>query len=239
MSNDGMSLRYLGLDLTAASETIETAIAQKKVQVRRQIARGEVDGQKATAEFAKHCAGARRWMQAQIAFKTRQMTTAPSSEPPPLTLIACQACTLKVSPAATACPHCGHPVNAFVQATPTKATTAETKPKTSNTATVVFFFIGAAVLLTMCSQTTPLTSTQNNSGYWYGAKSACHDAVRERLKAPSSASFGPIDEYGHNITNEVREIRGSVDSQNSFGAMLRNQYTCSISGRSVTSVDIR
>ena len=54
-------------------------------------------------------------------------------------------------------------------------------------------------------------------------KLACHDWVKDRLKSPSSAKFS-----GDTIkrTGNTYVVTGAVDSQNSFGAMIRNRYQC-------------
>lgn len=241
MSNDAMSLKYLGLDLNATSESIEQAITKRSVQLRAAIARGERDGQQSTAEFTRHCAGARRWAKEQAEFaEQRAAKLATVIVPMPLlapAFTACAACQHRISVDALFCPNCGHPAN------PSKAKAVSAPPdkdkrQSLNGAQVIFLMVGGVLLLAMCSQLPSSTGTQSNSGYWHGAKAACHDAVRVRLKAPAGAVFGPIDEYGNSGNNEVREIRGSVDSQNSFGAMLRAQYVCSVSGQSITGVQI-
>jgi len=241
MSNNDMSLKYLGLDLTATSDGIEQAITKRSTELRAAIARGERDGQQATTEFARHCVGARRWAKEQAEFAEQRAaklaaadTRMPAAAP---ALTACNACRHQISVAALSCPNCGHPTR---QPTASSITAPSGKAKRDplNAVQLLFLLVGGVLLLAMCSQLPSSPGTQNNSGYWYGAKTACHDAVRARLKAPASAVFGTIDEYGNSSNNEVREIRGSVDSQNSFGAALRKQYVCSISGQSVTSVQI-
>jgi hypothetical protein len=61
------------------------------------------------------------------------------------------------------------------------------------------------------------------------AEDACHDAVRARLKSPSSASF-PDDRVAERAGGYA--VVGVVDSQNSFGAMIRNTFTCTVAGDS-------
>jgi hypothetical protein len=56
------------------------------------------------------------------------------------------------------------------------------------------------------------------------------DFVRDRLKAPSTAEFpgGMFDNFSGHVTSEDRgtyRIASYVDSQNSFGAMLRTHYS--------------
>lgn len=64
----------------------------------------------------------------------------------------------------------------------------------------------------------------------YGAAAACEDKVRERLKAPGSARFqAPRDARITTSPEGWFEIHAYVDSQNSFGALLRSQYTCTVS----------
>lgn len=57
------------------------------------------------------------------------------------------------------------------------------------------------------------------------AKSACHKFVKDRLKSPSSAKFSEEDYTG---TDGVYTFKGAVDSQNSFGAMIRATWTCDV-----------
>jgi hypothetical protein len=72
------------------------------------------------------------------------------------------------------------------------------------------------------------------------AFSYCKDEVKKRLKSPSTSSFAPMAESlvesFKPITLSSGKIKtkylvnGYVDSQNSFGAMLRKTYTCTTTG---------
>lgn len=68
----------------------------------------------------------------------------------------------------------------------------------------------------------------------YGVKSAeaktiCEQFVSRRLKAPRGASFSHVwDTEILGSGDGPYEVRGFVDAQNSFGALLRNPYTCSV-----------
>ncbi|GAW57330.1 hypothetical protein [Nocardioides sp. PD653] len=58
------------------------------------------------------------------------------------------------------------------------------------------------------------------------AQEACEGYVRDSLKSPSSAEFSEAEatergEYGFTVS-------GSVDSENGFGAMIRNRYECRV-----------
>jgi hypothetical protein len=59
-----------------------------------------------------------------------------------------------------------------------------------------------------------------------GAQVVCQDFVERQLKAPSTADFG--DEEVEHIRGPVWEVVGEVDSENSFGAMIRNNYVCRV-----------
>jgi hypothetical protein len=60
-----------------------------------------------------------------------------------------------------------------------------------------------------------------------GAGLACQDAMRRRLKAPATAQFPLVREVDVDRTGDGKySYRSYVDSQNSFGAMLRTQFSC-------------
>lgn len=54
----------------------------------------------------------------------------------------------------------------------------------------------------------------------------CQDAVRERLKAPSTAEFS--GESYQAPQSHKRVVTGDVDAQNSYGAMLRSSWSCTL-----------
>jgi len=70
------------------------------------------------------------------------------------------------------------------------------------------------------------------------AETACKAWVREQLKAPSTAEFADLstvnaqadfteqDVYDGLIDKSMYTVEGSVDSENSFGAMLRASFVC-------------
>ena len=63
----------------------------------------------------------------------------------------------------------------------------------------------------------------------FGVRTECQTAVTPRLKAPGSAKFpGLLDEDGapYSMDGCVTIYNSWVDSQNSFGANLRQEYTC-------------
>ncbi len=50
-----------------------------------------------------------------------------------------------------------------------------------------------------------------------------HDEVLQVLKSPATARFSD-DTIGHSPSKKQYTIHGSVDAQNSYGALLRNTY---------------
>ncbi|WP_242892501.1 hypothetical protein [Actinomadura litoris] len=60
------------------------------------------------------------------------------------------------------------------------------------------------------------------------AVSVCEGFVKKGLKAPASARFS-----GEHASEDagVWTVRGSVDSQNAFGALIRNSFSCSVRPR--------
>lgn len=64
------------------------------------------------------------------------------------------------------------------------------------------------------------SSSTDGSAY---VKVACRDWVKDRLKSPGSADFSSevATHEGARYT-----VRGAVDSDNSFGASIRNTYVC-------------
>lgn len=57
-----------------------------------------------------------------------------------------------------------------------------------------------------------------------GAKIACQDMVRDQLKSPASAKFSDVTASGIGPWT----VRGRVDSDNSFGASVRNSWECTV-----------
>ncbi len=64
----------------------------------------------------------------------------------------------------------------------------------------------------------------------------CERKIRDQLKAPSTAEFSSVRYTG---TSPKWVVRGDVDAQNSFGAMLRSSWLCTatVNGDGSWSVD--
>jgi hypothetical protein len=79
------------------------------------------------------------------------------------------------------------------------------------------------------------------AGAWYflgynsdesKATRACHDYVEDRLKAPATADFS--DEFAVKEEGNTYTAYGNVDSENGFGAKVRNAFTCEVTSGIVT-----
>lgn len=58
------------------------------------------------------------------------------------------------------------------------------------------------------------------------AERVCQDFVKKRLKAPATAKFSDVNHSG-GVDGEYT-VTGAVDSQNSFGALIRSDFTCTV-----------
>lgn len=58
------------------------------------------------------------------------------------------------------------------------------------------------------------------------AKAMCETFVKRQLKAPASAKFS--GESATKVSDVEYTAGGSVDSQNSFGALLRSTFACDL-----------
>jgi hypothetical protein len=76
------------------------------------------------------------------------------------------------------------------------------------------------LLLSACSAEPPANGTK------YDAKVVCESAVKGQLKAPSTARL-TVDSNTELEGGRYR-IVGHFDAENSFGAMLRGTYTCTV-----------
>lgn len=54
----------------------------------------------------------------------------------------------------------------------------------------------------------------------------CQKFIEDRLKAPGSAKYSGVEDTKITATSGGFKVVGYVDSENSFGAKLRSNYTC-------------
>lgn len=63
------------------------------------------------------------------------------------------------------------------------------------------------------------------------ARIICQDFVKDRLKSPGTADFSEENETGAYPTFTST---GAVDSQNAFGGVVRNNYSCTVTWHPTT-----
>lgn len=84
--------------------------------------------------------------------------------------------------------------------------------------------LAVLLALTACGSSEPDPADVNGDDI--AAQVVCRDFVRDSLKSPSTADFS--DERVRHVGGKVWLVAGSVDSENSFGAMIRNDYVCKV-----------
>lgn len=93
---------------------------------------------------------------------------------------------------------------------------------------VIFLFTTITLLLSTCVGTC-ISSNSTSSGIdstnlEVTAKFRAEKAVKLLLKAPSTAKFAEETKRCWIMPDSTIVIKGAVDAQNSFGAMIRNSY---------------
>ena len=96
----------------------------------------------------------------------------------------------------------------------------------------IFVFMAVMVAVAVANP------TPEKVDYQAQALAACHNAVRDQLKSPSTADFG-----GDTWTGDTPPItmHGHVDAQNGFGATVRIDWACTYDGTTgkVTAIQQR
>jgi hypothetical protein len=85
--------------------------------------------------------------------------------------------------------------------------------------------LGVAAFESCRSSHSGITITQadfDNAAY----KAATEEVIPKVLKAPATAKFGKKSDTFIIHSHGIYKVNGYVDSQNSFGALLRSQYVC-------------
>jgi hypothetical protein len=130
-----------------------------------------------------------------------------------MSMINCYECGKLISSEAKQCPHCG------------------AAKKKWGCGSIVVVIIGVIMLLSILGKLLPeidhdYTKDQEGLAYSYA-----EGFVKKELKAPSSAQFPSYREKLSHTTNMGSgsyKIKSWVDCQNGFGAMLRQNFSCTI-----------
>lgn len=94
--------------------------------------------------------------------------------------------------------------------------------------TVLSGLMAAVLVLAGCGEgKTPAERAQANCNSRVDASLMAEHFVEQRLKSPSTAKFGPYRDMTIAPTGEQCEflVSSYVDAQNSFGAMMRTNFT--------------
>ena len=137
----------------------------------------------------------------------------------------CPYCTGENQDKASVCVFCGR---AFPKV-------QSVKPKQTCGSVAMFLFLGIGGIIALIlllsggpSKPEPLTKSQSA---WY----TCRQFVEDRLKAPKTADF---ETYKENQVSHVDydewKVNMNVDAENSFGAMLRSEFSCHLQDKGET-----
>jgi len=93
---------------------------------------------------------------------------------------------------------------------------------------VFLCFVGLMVLILIMDRASQRSPEQEKELAKYSAWADAKYIVEKHLIAPSTAKFSEIDEgnrwHAYQIKNGMWDVTGWVDSQNAFGAMLRQEW---------------
>ena len=144
------------------------------------------------------------------------------------------------------CPHCGTPQRQSPPPIPIVIAQPPKKKKIGLVGGCFLLFVFIPVLTTVLKQADFSTSTSAASGSQKKVKTQeserelsmrlyedAKDAVRQRLKTPSTAKFpgtvfGAGEYKAYKMSNGTYRVTSWVDSQNGFGAMIRSQWVVNL-----------
>jgi hypothetical protein len=112
---------------------------------------------------------------------------------------------------------------------PTPSIPKPSKPIQNKNAILGAVLVIFVCVLCSCLVFSNLTSKKDQKhDYSNMAVIQCQNFVKDRLKSPGSAEFPFLEHTIKDLGNQTFEVVSYVDSQNSFGALLRTYYTCRI-----------
>ena len=146
----------------------------------------------------------------------------------------CEHCGKEIDDKEVFCKHCGSKINEAKNEDKNKEEdykpNTKTKSITSIVVTLVIFAIIVGVAFTCCGGGCGGDSKSDKEGHseveaWVAAKIE----VEDNLKSPKTASFPwSYEEYVTKINDNDFKVRSYVDSENSFGATIRTNFSCTV-----------
>jgi len=148
-----------------------------------------------------------------------------------MALVSCDECKAQISDQSLQCPHCGAPRK--VQA-PVKRSNKALNIVLAVIVTpilIIWAIWGIAIIKesSMTPEERRIASAARAEGDApYDARNFCERMVIASLKAPGTAKLQDKTMVIQKRENGEFVIGGQVDAQNSFGAMLRNTFVCTV-----------
>lgn len=134
-----------------------------------------------------------------------------------MALVTCKECGQQISSQVHACPQCG---------------ARQPYPKTVKIGLCLLVLSGAASVLIVLSRdhrNGDAASSESQHSPREAMEVLSEKFVKAALKSPATADFAPDDEWTIvPINKSVAKLNGWVDSQNSFGALVRTYFTVAI-----------
>jgi hypothetical protein len=93
---------------------------------------------------------------------------------------------------------------------------------------VSLIIVGSIAIITLLVKMLPESEVKRTYIDKHDAKIVAEDEVKSRLKSPSTAEFS---DWGRTEVTPIEngyKVEGYVDAQNSFGAMIRHNYSVEV-----------
>ena len=157
-----------------------------------------------------------------------------------MTIIKCPFCAEEIKDEATKCKHCKSDlaINAKsdTASKEVKINIASPKKQSKAKSIAIGCLIIFAVIIILSAIISTLSSFSNSSGEFdYKVISCAIQGVKEVIKAPSTAKFRdysktsfPISLLPEKIKDGEYVVSNYVDAENSYGAMIRSNFTCTV-----------
>lgn len=147
-----------------------------------------------------------------------------------MAIVKCGGCGKSYSDRMPGCPYCTGCVTAEK---PVEKATAVTKAPFTKKQWIIVLACLVGIVAAQIYSTTAMNRIEGKASKPPAADPAeayvmSQDFVRDRLKSPATAKFPIYPLSAHPLGDNRFAIKSHVDSQNSFGALLRTRYSCTL-----------